>query len=70
MECTRCKSTRIEEGVAVAAGLSTENVKIGLKYSKGPFIGVAPLYCDVCKDCGEVIRIYIKDEFDRPWLKR
>jgi len=66
--CTRCGGTRIEEGVAI--GLSNEIGNIGPKYTKGIFVGTLQMYTDLCLDCGEINRLYIKDLEERKWDKK
>lgn len=68
MPCPNCNSTRIETGIAI--GQSAEVGNIGPKYSKGIFGGVTQMYCDLCLDCGEILRLYIKDTTDRNWYKK
>lgn len=48
VECTNCKSNRIEEGVAI--GKTAEAGNIGPKSSKGIFAYVSQMYCDICLD--------------------
>jgi hypothetical protein len=43
---------------------------IGPEYSKGIFRGTAQMYCDLCLDCGGILRFYIKDLTDRTWSKK
>jgi hypothetical protein len=68
MSCSNCGGTRIESGVAI--GQSAEPGNIGPKYNNGIFIGVTQMYCDICLDCGEILRFYIKDRTDRTWSKK
>lgn len=68
MACNNCGSTRIEESVAI--GQTAEAGNIGPKSSKGIFTYVSQMYCDLCLDCGEMARFYIKYDTDRKWIKR
>lgn len=68
MICEHCSSTRIEEGVAI--GKSAEAGNIGPKYKSGLLIGVVQMYCDICLDCGEIIRFFIKEDTDKKWVKK
>ena len=54
MICSNCKSSRIEEGVAI--GKTAETGNIGPKSSKGIVTYVSQMYCDICLDCGELVR--------------
>ena len=56
MNCPRCGSKNIEEGVSI--GKSAETGTIGPRFSKGLLTGVAQMYCDICLDCGEITRFY------------
>lgn len=67
--CQNCKSDNIETGVSI--GLSAETGSIGPKYSANfLMLGVAPMYCDICKNCGEITRFFIKEKTDRKWVKK
>lgn len=68
MECKNCNSTRIEKGIKV--GTSSDYGNIGPKFRKSVFVGVAQTYCDLCLDCGEIVRIYIKEDTDKKWVKK
>lgn len=68
MNCPKCGGSRIESGIAV--GQSAETGNIGLKYNAGILVGVTQMYCDLCLDCGEVLRFFIKDRTDRNWNKK
>ena len=68
-KCPNCKSLHIETGVSI--GLSAETGAIGPKYSANfLMLGVAAMYCDLCKDCGEILRFYIKEKADKKWIKK
>lgn len=68
MECKNCKSTKIEEGVVI--GKTAEAGDVGPLSSIGIFTYTSPMYCDICLDCGEIIRFYIKDSTNRKWIKK
>lgn len=67
MNCSNCNGSRIEKGVSI--GQSGEVGNIGPKSRKGIFDSVSQMYCDICLDCGELVRFYIKDDTDRKWIK-
>ncbi|NLJ95136.1 MAG: hypothetical protein GX252_01905 [Enterococcus cecorum] len=68
MNCPRCGSKNIEEGVSI--GKSAETGTIGPRFSKGLLTGVAQMYCDICLDCGEITRFFIKESTDKKWVKK
>ena len=68
MACANCGGSRIESGVAI--GKSNETGNVGPKYNSSILIGVTQMYCDICLDCGELTRFYIKDRTDRNWNKK
>jgi hypothetical protein len=68
MKCSNCGGSNVEAGISIGQNAETGN--IGLKYNKGIFIGVTQMYCDLCLDCGEILRFYIKDRTDRKWNKK
>lgn len=68
MTCKNCESTNITKGVTF--GLSGEVGSFGPKFKTGIFIGVESMYCDLCEDCGEIIRQYIKPKKKRKWLTK
>lgn len=68
MTCSKCGGTRIESGVAI--GISADVGNVGPKYNSGILVGVTQMYCDLCLDCGEILRFYIKDRTDRKWNKK
>ena len=63
MVCSNCNGTRIETGVVI--GLTD----IGPKYRNGPFTQFSQMYSDICLDCGEILRFYIKESTDKNWVK-
>lgn len=68
MNGPRCGSKNIEEGVSI--GKSAETGTIGPRFSKGLLTGVAQMYCDICLDCGEITRFFIKESTDKKWVKK
>lgn len=68
MNCPHCGGSRFESGISI--GQSAETGNIGLKYNAGILVGVTQMYCDLCLDCGEILRFYIKDKADRNWNKK
>ena len=68
MICPHCGSSNIEEGIRWAE--AREGAKVGLLYKKTVFAGVAVAYSDLCRDCGTIIRTFIKENTDKNWNKR
>ena len=65
-QCLYCGSSDLEQGVKI--GQSADVGAIGLEYRAGfIFGGTEPLYADVCKSCGSVSRIYVKNT-QRQWI--
>ena len=68
MVCPNCKSNNIETGVAI--GITAEINSVGPKVKSGIFVGAEQMYCDICNDCGEIVRIYVKDFKNKKWYKK
>ena len=68
MSCPNCSSTNIEEGVSI--GKSAEAGNVGPRFSGGLFTGVVQMYCDICLNCGEITRFFIKENTDKKWIKK
>lgn len=68
VNCPNCGSTNIEEGVSI--GKSAESGSVGPKFNSGLFLGVAQMYCDICLECGEITRLFIKESTDKKWFKK
>jgi hypothetical protein len=68
MKCPNCGGEHIESGIAW--GKSTESGNVGLKYQIKIIFGVTQVYSDLCLDCGEIVRSYIKDTTDKKWVKK
>jgi hypothetical protein len=64
--CLHCGGSNIQKLVEVR---TSENHSLGPR-AKGPFgflSGGSFLFCDICKDCGTLTRIYVKDP-DREYI--
>jgi predicted RNA-binding Zn-ribbon protein involved in translation (DUF1610 family) len=67
MNCPNCGSDNIQKSVSI--GKSTETGSVGPCFIIGKILsGVEQMYCDICLDCGEITRFYIKDT-KKNWLK-
>lgn len=76
MKCPNCGSENIEIGILTTGGIYAET--IGLKYiGDGKLDKVinktlpvqSIIYSDLCLDCGEIVRTYIKDNTNKKWCK-
>ena len=66
MNCPHCSSTNIKEGVSI--GKTGDSGSIGPQYRFGIVVGTAPMFCDLCLDCGEITRMYVKEKnLDKKW---
>ena len=65
MKCPYCGSERIE--ICIAWGKSADMGNIGLKYNEAYFIGVVQVYSDLCLDCKNILRTYVRDNTNRNW---
>jgi hypothetical protein len=64
-KCIYCGSANLQQQVDVAQ--RNEIGAIGLSYKVNfLFYGVESFYADLCKDCGTVSRLYVKNS-DRNW---
>lgn len=64
--CIYCNSTNIQSEIKLNQG-TAEPGEIGLEYRAKFFIhGVEPIYVELCKDCGSINRLYIKNS-ERNW---
>lgn len=68
MTCPNCGGKAIEIGISWGQTMQTGN--FGLKYRVFIGSGVTQVYSDLCLDCGEVVRTYIKDTTIRSWYKK
>jgi hypothetical protein len=65
--CGECGSTDIVTGVPISQ--TAESGHIGLSYKALGFLrGSAQLYADVCRSCGTVARLYVREP-DKPWIQ-
>jgi hypothetical protein len=65
--CTHCGSSDIVTGVKV--GPTAEVGEVGLRYrTKFLITGTEPLLADLCRQCGTVVRTWVK-QTDRNWLR-
>ena len=67
--CQHCGSNNIMMKMLIDH--SGGNFSVGLHYQQGPLrvLGIEPLYCDICSDCGTLIRSYIRTT-DREWFRK
>jgi hypothetical protein len=68
--CLNCGGKNIENGIRI--GHQTESGGLGPSYQNKriPFIiGAEQMFCNLCLDCGELTRIYVK-ETKRDWFKK
>ncbi|MEI6604661.1 MAG: hypothetical protein WCP35_05080 [Verrucomicrobiota bacterium] len=57
--------------IAIGVGISmtAETGGVGLSYKAlGILRGTSPLFADLCRQCGTVIRFHVK-EADKPWIE-
>lgn len=59
MKCRNCGSENIEKGIIWS--LNTHQGEIGLTYKTRILLDTSRVYSDLCLECGEVLRTYIKD---------
>ncbi|MBV9124417.1 MAG: hypothetical protein JO112_13740 [Planctomycetes bacterium] len=66
-ECPHCGSTDLVKGLKI--GKTAEVGSIGPEF-RGPliFTGTEPLFLDLCRECGTVTRLYVREP-DRNWLQ-
>ena len=66
-KCSECGSSDIVTGITVTK--TAETGSIGLSYkSLGILRGTAQLYADMCRQCGTVVRLYVR-ETDKSWVQ-
>ncbi len=64
--CPYCGSTEVTVGIRL--GKTAETGDIGPKYKSGFLLrGTEPLDADLCRGCGTVVRLYVK-ETNRQWV--
>jgi hypothetical protein len=68
MQCPNCHGQNIEVGIAVAKAGDAHTV--GPKYEHLFVYCAAQMYCDLCLDCGEIVRFYINEPTNKKWVKK
>ena len=64
--CPECGGSDIIAGVGVSK--TGEAGMIGLSFKSLIILrGTAPLYADLCRQCGTVVRFFVR-ETDKPWM--
>ncbi len=63
--CPRCHGKDIAIGRPLVS--SPEYVAVGPKYRKDHFYLIEPILVDICRNCGEVVRTYVKEP-GRDWV--
>jgi len=64
--CPECGSTDIVVGIGVSKTAETGN--IGLSYKSLAILrSTAPLYADLCRQCGTVVRFFVRDR-NKSWI--
>ncbi len=66
--CIYCSSTNIQSDILIDQNTTVPG-GIGLKYRAKILVCVEPVYAELCKDCGSIIRIYVKNT-DRNWCQK
>jgi hypothetical protein len=65
--CPECGSTDIVEAISVSQ--TSVSGAIGLSYKTMALLTAsAPLYADLCHQCGTVIRFFVRDP-SKPWVR-
>ena len=64
--CPECKSTDIAAGIGFSMTTDTSRVGLNCK-ALGVFVGTAPLFADVCRQCGTVARFFVRD-VEKAWV--
>lgn len=65
MACQYCGSENIIRSIVGSSGVDVGN--IALEHKKGIFVAYATVYFDLCKNCGSITRMYIKESTDKKW---
>ncbi|MGA2554842.1 MAG: hypothetical protein ABSG04_01025 [Verrucomicrobiota bacterium] len=64
--CPECGGADIAKSIGIAK--MTEAGSIGLGYSTDYFVKASePLVADLCRNCGTVVRLYVK-KVDKRWV--
>jgi len=66
MKCPFCNGENIEEGIRWR---TQSEISLGLGAKKGILLFTIPVYADLCRDCGTIVRNYIKDDTNQKWMK-
>lgn len=69
MNCQYCNSDRIEKRVQIVDNNYGESVGIKYKKVNGLMNRVSKIYCDICLECGAIIKSYIDLPEDAVWIK-
>jgi hypothetical protein len=64
--CPECKSTDIATGIGFRMPSDTNKVGLSCKHL-GVFTETAPLFADVCRQCGTVVRFFVRG-VDKAWV--
>ena len=66
--CPECGGTEIVGGVSISQTAQTGN--IGLSYrTLGILRGTSQFYADVCRKCGTVVRLFVREP-EKPWVSK
>jgi hypothetical protein len=65
--CPHCGGSDIIVGACVIQ--NAEVGTIGLAYKKSIFTTAEQLHADLCKSCGTVVRLFVKNA-DRKWVQK
>ncbi len=64
--CPHCGGSDLVEGIRI--GLTSEVGSIGLEYKTAlVLLGTEPLLADLCRECGSIARLRVRN-VDRKWL--
>ena len=70
--CPHCGSAGIKEGIQVASySQGAWNMPVGLLSTTSRRFGryhLSFLYCDLCQECGTVVRTYVTDGPAEQWV--
>ena len=66
MVCRICKGENITQGVSFTTNEMFD--KVGPKYKDSGLKFIEETICDICNDCGEILRIYVRPSEPRKWV--
>ena len=67
-KCLSCGSSDIVRNIMMSQFIETGYM--GLEYKKGLVVrGTEPLLADLCRHCGTVLRLHVRNP-DRKWVKK